>query len=188
MEGELTQRVIPPQPGDVIRPRVSPLSATRYAVQFTMDAASHELLERAQALLGHRVAPGDIADVLGRALRAYVALLERAKFAATSRPHAHPRRTGKDSRHIPAHVQRAVWERDGGQCTFIGDSGHRCEERADLEFDHVQEYACDGEASVGSIRLLCRAHNQFEAEKAFGFEFMRHKREKALAARSARSA
>ena len=36
-----------------------------------------------------------------------------------------------------------------------------------------------GEATVGGIRLLCRAHNQYEAERTFGAEFMRHKRETA---------
>jgi len=34
-------------------------------------------------------------------------------------------------------------------------------------------------ATVGGIHLLCPAHNQFEAERAYGAEFMRHKREAA---------
>jgi HNH endonuclease len=59
--------------------------------------------------------------------------------------------------------------------------GHRCEERKDLEFDHIEPYAKGGEATVGGIRLLCRAHN--EAERAFGAEFMRHKRETARSLR-----
>ena len=69
------------------------------------------------------------------------------------------------------------YARDGGRCTFTSDIGHRCEERKDLEFDHIDPYARGGEATVSGIRLLCRAHNQFEAEHTYGAEFMRRKRE-----------
>src|SRR5262249_9735598 len=50
------------------RPRVRPLSAKSFAVQFTIDEATHDLLREAQDLLGHQVAPGDLAVVFGRAL------------------------------------------------------------------------------------------------------------------------
>ena len=49
-----------------------------------------------------------------------------------------------------------------------------------MEFDHVDAFARGGEASVAGIRLLCRAHNQLEAERTFGAEFMSHKRRAAL--------
>ena len=168
------------------RDRVMPLSAKRYAIQFTMDEPMHDLLKHAQELLGHRVAPGDIAAVFGRALRAYVALLEHQKFAETDKPKSTSRPTANDSRHIPAYVKRAVWKRDGGQCTFVGENGHRCEERSGLEYDHVLEYARGGQATIAGIRLLCRAHNQLEAELAFGEDFMAHKREQASAVRDSR--
>ncbi|HET9325202.1 MAG TPA: hypothetical protein VFQ05_00355 [Candidatus Eisenbacteria bacterium] len=45
-----------------------------------------------------------------------------------------------------------------------------------LEFDHIQEVARGGRATVLGIRLLCRAHNQFMAERTFGSEFMEKKR------------
>jgi 5-methylcytosine-specific restriction endonuclease McrA len=74
-----------------------------------------------------------------------------------------------------------VWERDGGQCTYTSDTGRRCPERRDLEFDHIDPYALGGATSVANVRLLCRAHNQFEADRAYGAEFMRQKRERAAA-------
>ena len=43
-----------------------------------------------------------------------------------------------------------------------------------------------GASSAGNVRLLCRAHNQYEAERTFGVDFMRAKREEAIAARAAR--
>ena len=170
-----------PAPAD--RDRLSPLSAKTYCVQFTMDEATHDLLQQAQALLGHQVAPGDLAGVFSRALKAYVTLLERAKFAATDSPRAQRRAPRKNSRHVPARVRRAVWRRDGGQCTFVSNSGHRCEERAGLEFDHLHEFARGGAATVNNIRLRCRAHNQLQAETTFGAGFMQHKRDQAIAAR-----
>ena len=143
--------------------------------------STDEKLQYAEALLGHTVHCGDFDDVLDRALDALIARLEKQKFAATTKPR--PQRTSADPRHIPAQVKRAVWERDGGQCTFASEGGQRCAARARLEFDHVDPVACGGEATVEGIRLRCRAHNQYEAECAFGAGFMEHKREAARQAR-----
>jgi 5-methylcytosine-specific restriction endonuclease McrA len=120
------------------------------------------------------VPPGDLDSVFRMGLELLVAKLERQKFAATDKP-----RVGKPSkspRNIPAHVKRAVWQRDGGRCTFVGDGGHRCEARRDLEYDHDLPVARGGEATVGNIRLRCRAHNQLEADREFGAEFMKNRR------------
>src|SRR2546427_740761 len=54
------------------RPRVTPLAPQRFAVQFTMDQETRDLLCYAQELLGHQVAPGDIAAVFKRALQTLV--------------------------------------------------------------------------------------------------------------------
>jgi len=77
---------------------------------------------------------------------------------------------------------RAVWERDQGQCTFVGESGKRCPARKFLEFDHIEPAARGGQATVENLRLRCRGHNAYAAERAFGAGFMTEKRE---AARSA---
>jgi 5-methylcytosine-specific restriction endonuclease McrA len=160
------------------------LAPQRFAVQFTMGQSAHDKLRYVQELLGHQVPSGDLAQVFELALDALIPQLERRKFAATSRPRKDHRRSSEDSRRIPTHVQRAVWERDRGQCTFVSEAGHRCEARKPLEFDHIQEVARGGEASVAGIRLRCRAHNQYEAERTFGSEFMRHKRIAAVEARA----
>src|SRR4030095_9961782 len=138
-----------------------------------------------QNLLGNRVPPGDLAEVFQRALEALAAKLEKQKFAATERPARRRRRLGPDSRYVPSHVKRAVWKRDKGQCTFVSEGGKRCESRWDLEFDHVQEYARGGEATTSGIRLRCRTHNQYEAERTFGATFMEHKRAFAAEQRAA---
>ncbi|MBI5710489.1 MAG: RuvA C-terminal domain-containing protein [Candidatus Eisenbacteria bacterium] len=170
-------------------PRLTPLAPQRYALQLTIGQATHDKLRYAQALLGHQLPSGDLARVLDRALEALIEQLERRKFAATSKPHVRrvPRSASANPRYIPAEVKRAVWERDGGRCTFVGDTGHRCPARKLLEFDHVEEVARGGRATVAGIRLRCRAHNQYAAECTFGADFMNHQRAAAREAAAARA-
>ena len=163
------------------RPRLSPLAPGRIALQLTVDQETYELVCYAQALLGHAVPTRELAPAVHRAFKLLVEKLERHKFAATRRPRSgsgHPSRP-RNPRHIPAHVKRAVWERDGGRCTFVSNAGRRCPARCGLEFDHALEVARGGESTVANLRLRCRGHNQFEAERAFGAEFMHEKREQA---------
>ncbi len=167
-----------PGPVEARIPRpVTPLSPERFALQVTIDQGTHDNLRYAQALLGHAVPAGDVAEVLNRALVALIGQLEKQKFAATARPR--PQRSSADPRHIPAHVKRTVWERDGAQCTFVGEAGQRCPSRKRLEFDHVDPVARGGEATVSGVRIRCRSHNQYEAECTFGTAFMGDKRDAA---------
>jgi hypothetical protein len=156
---------LPPAPPPAARPRVAPLSPDRYKIQCTITDATHDKLRRAQDLLRHAIPSGDLATILDRALSVLLADLERAKAAATDRPRQVCAASG--SRHIPAAVRRAVWQRDGGQCAFVGAAG-RCTERGFLEFHHLEPYATGGPATVENVALRCRAHNLHEAEHYFG--------------------
>jgi len=139
-----------------------------------VDQETHEQLRYAQSLLGHAVPSGDVAQVLKRALDALVRELEQKKFARNAR--SRPRRGTADPRHVPAQVRSTVWQRDGGQCTFVSQNGRRCESRTRLEFDHIEPLARGGRTIASNLRLRCRAHNQYEAERTFGSGFMRAKR------------
>jgi len=174
--------VAPPAPPA----RVAPLAPERYAIQCTVSQETYEKLRHAQELLGHAVPSGDLAQVLDRALDALIAQLERQKFARTARPR--PCKHSDDPRHIPASVKRAVWERDGGQCTFVGENGHRCEAPTRLEWDHVEPVARGGHPTVKGLRLRCRAHNQLAAERVFGRDFMHSKQPPETSRRLARGA
>ena len=178
-----SMRVEAPAP----RPRVAPLSPGRYALQVTIPQHTQDKLRHAQALLGHAVPAGDVAEVLDRALDALIHKLERRKLGAAEKPQPQ-RGASARARHIPAHIRRAVWERDGGQCTFVSDSGHRCTARTRLEFDHVEPVARGGQATMEGMRLRCRAHNQYTAELTYGAEFMERKREDARRAAAERTA
>jgi len=159
--------------------RLTPAAPERYSLQLTIGKGTHDKLRHAQALLGHAVPSGEVAEVLDRALDALIGQLERRKFAATGRPSSRPRRPSANPRHVPAEVRRAVWQRDGGRCTFVSVAGHRCEARARLEFDHIEPVARGGRSTVNGVRIRCRAHNQYAAECAFGAGFMSRKREAA---------
>lgn len=159
--------------------KVSALSADGIGVQFTMSRQGYDNLRRAQELLSHQFGPGDIASVIEWALQMAIPQLEKRKFATTDKPRASRGRTSSNPRYIPAHVRRAVRERDGDQCTYVSASGRRCTARTRLEFDHIQEVARGGQATVDNIRLRCREHNQFTAEQTLGRDFMQRKREAA---------
>jgi len=153
---------------------VKPLSPQRYGFQCTLDQETHDLLQRARELTSHEVPTGDMVQVLKITLQLGVGQLEKRKFAATSRPGA--RRPSANPRHIPAAVKRAVAARDGARCAFVSEAGRRCTARGMLEFDHIEPVARGGQATVENVRLVCRAHNQHAADRAFGIEFMEQKR------------
>ncbi len=157
--------------------KLAPLSPGRFAWQLTVDQETQDLLRYAQALFGHAVPSGDVATVLKRSLALMVRELERQKLAKCVR--TRPRRGAPKGRYVPAEIRRTVWQRDGGQCTFVSEFGKRCESTTRLEFDHIDPVARGGQASVDRMRLRCRAHNQYEAECAFGAGFMQKKREEA---------
>lgn len=73
------------------------------------------------------------------------------------------------SRHIPNDVRREVADRDGERCAFVAPDGRRCESRARLEFDHHPvPFGRGGEHTPENLRLLCRAHNAWTAERDYG--------------------
>jgi hypothetical protein len=128
------------------------LAPERYRFQFTASVQIHEKLRLAQALLRHQIPDGDVAAVLDRALSALIEDLMKQKLAATDHPRA-GRGTDPGSRHVPAEVKRAVWQRDGGRCAFVSRAGRRCTEQNFLEFHHVEPYAAGGEATLKNIEL-----------------------------------
>lgn len=149
------------------RPVVAPLSPERYRVQITIDEESHDDLRVLQDLLRRQIPDGDAAAIIARALKLLRQETEKKAFAATSRPR--PARVPKPgSRHIPAEVERRVWQRDGGQCAFLSEDRRRCTERSYIEYHHANPHAYGGDATVENISLRCRDHNVYESELIFG--------------------
>jgi hypothetical protein len=152
-----------------------------------MGSDTRDLLCEAQALLSHALPSGDPVQVIHRSLALLVRQLKRRKFGVTPTPRSPRKRVSKLSRYIPAEVRRAVSERDGDLCTFVSADGHRCGSHHCLEFDHIQPVQQGGTSTIANLRLRCRTHNQFEADRSYGAEFMNQKREQARRAREERA-
>lgn len=60
--------------------------------------------------------------------------------------------------HIPSHVRRAVWQRDGGHCV-------RCGSTQNIEFDHVIPVSKGGSSTTQNIELLCQRCNRIKSDK-----------------------
>jgi hypothetical protein len=146
---------------------VKPLAPERYEVRFTASAETCEKLRLAQDMLRHAVPTGDTAEIIDRALTVLLEDLARRKFAATDRPRA-SRGAAPGSRYVAAKVRRAVWIRDLGRCAYVANTGHRCNTRSFVEFHHLEPYGVGGEATVETMELRCRAHNNYEAELFYG--------------------
>lgn len=153
-----------------------PTAQPYFVLKVALGETTHAKLERAQVLLAHSVRAGEVAEVLDRALDALLSKLETRRGAVAPAWQRAPRLERTDSRGIPASIRREVWARDGGRCTFTSPSGHKCAAERGLEFDHALPVAKGGESTAENLRLRCRAHNQFEAERQFGREFMESKR------------
>jgi hypothetical protein len=189
---------LPPQHRSV----VEPLSGEAFRIQFTATRSVRDKLRQAQDLLRHRVPDGDLSAVFERALDALIEKVKKERFAVgvkprtsastrkfpvkphnTSRRKADKGSSPRRLRYIPASIRRAVYERDGGRCTFTDPSGHRCKVTDAVEYDHVKGFARTKVHRVEDIRLRCRAHNQYGAREMYGREFVDGK----VAARSSRS-
>ena len=99
-----------------VRGRLEPLSESRCRVEFTARAELRDKLERARELSSHSIPSGDLGELFERALDALIEKESRKRHGA-GRPRK-PRKLKAGSRHVPVEIARAVWERDGGQCTF----------------------------------------------------------------------
>ena len=120
-----------------------------------------ELIQNAEHRLNRQITAEDVSEIFVLGLRSWVARMER-RASATPKLRARCARRAS-ARGIPGWIRSAVWERDGGQCTFVGTTGHRCTDRRLLEFGQV-----DGgdKTKVENLRLLCRVHFKYEASRA----------------------
>ena len=151
-------------------PALTPLSPTRYKVQFTATTELRDKLERLQALTRK-----DLAAVIEVAVTDKLERLESKRFGLTKSPRKSLEETDTAlrSRYLPAAVRRIVRQRDGDQCTFALRSGSRCPERRGLEFHHREPYGRGGVHDPENVCLMCRQHNIYAAELDYGKEWMK---------------
>lgn len=193
------------QPTSALRGRIVTTGDGGREARFAVTRQEYETFRRVQDLLGHVVPSGDPALVYARAIEHYVTYLAKRRFGAKAvapgnglgaspvedtaaavssavvgtAPDAPVNGSAKraEERIIPMMMRSHVWMRDGGCCSFVGKDGHRCGSGWRIEFDHILPLAMGGLTVPENLRLLCRAHNQFEAKRGFGEEKVNTKRE-----------
>jgi len=156
------------------RSRIVPLSTLSYRVEFTASAELFAKLERATELVSHAVPRGELPKVIERALDALIEREMRRRVGTGKPRKQRPLKPG--SRHVPREVARLVWERDGGQCTFVDAKGRRCSERRYLTLEHRHPFALGGPPTADNVCLLCGRHNAQSARQVFGREHLEKKR------------
>ncbi len=163
-----------PKPAPVASGRVEPLAPARYRVQFTANAELRNKLERLQALMRSSVPDADLARIIDEAVTEKLERLESKRFGKTKAPRKGLSgvKTTPSSRHIPAPIRRAVYERDGGRCTYVDKQGRRCTASKRLEFHHDDPFGRGGVHSLKNLRLVCWTHNLHLAECDYGEEKM----------------
>lgn len=153
---------------------LEPLAPERYRVQFNADRETHDDILQARDLMSHSNPSGDLDKIMKFCVRAGVERLEaRQRGLLRKRPsRSVDRRRTPTSRHVPRAVRRAVFERDGAQCTFHDEAGSRCSSKTLLELDHIDPYAVGGVHEVDNLRVRCRPHNSYYAEQYYGEAFI----------------
>ncbi len=161
----------------VLGSAVAEESTRRNRIRIAFDAPAELAvkIERLKDLHAHKLKDGSLAEVIEMAVDM---LLTKTAPEGTAEPRnkvrrkvdapARDARAHVEARRPPAAVQRDVWKRDEGQCTFTDFEGRRCSARGRLQIDHIKPWALGGSSrDPDNLRLLCQAHNLFAAEKYF---------------------
>jgi 5-methylcytosine-specific restriction endonuclease McrA len=161
--------------------RLNPIAPEQHVLRVTVSAEFVANLEAARRALSHKLPGGELAEVLHEGLRAILANADRRRRGTGKK--SSPSLPPPGSRYVPAAVRDEVWRRDGGQCAFIGSTGHRCTSRHQLQVHHLHPFALGGPPIAANLALRCRAHNLHAAEQDYGREHIAAK----VAARKARA-
>ncbi len=154
----------------VLRPTdVVPLTAQDRRLHMTVSKQFLDKLAAATDALAHSHPGASAEEILEAGLDL---LLEKTakRRGAAERPLKVPRPSKPE--HIPAHVRRAVWARDGGRCAYPLANGGACGSTHCLEIDHVEPLAKGGASTIENCRVACRIHNLRAARLAFGDQLM----------------
>jgi hypothetical protein len=154
------------------RDSAEPLTAELSRFHFTVSRRFLAKLEAARDALSHSHPGASTEEILEAGLD--LVLDRHAKRRGLV---AKPRKVAEKpaapkSGQVPAHVKRAVWQRDGGRCQWPVDGGGICGSTYMVEIDHVQPKARGGPPTIENTRLLCRVHQEYAARQAYGNEWM----------------
>jgi hypothetical protein len=153
----------PPRP--TRRDEAEPFTADLARLHLTVSKGFLDKLEAAKTALSHSRPGATAAEILEAGLDLVLAQHAKRK-GLVAKPRKEPPPSKPD--HVPAHVRRAVWTRDGGRCQWPLEGGGICGSTVRVEFDHIRPRALGGPSTVENGRLACAVHNQYAARLALG--------------------
>ncbi len=63
-------------------------------------------------------------------------------------------------RRIPNQIRHGVNQRDRGQCVFVDQNGHRCNQNRFTEVHHIRPYCGGGNHTIDNLATLCSTHHK----------------------------
>ena len=138
-----------------------PLAGKKTLLQFAVTEEDLKLIERAKELLSNKVHDGNLHDVVMEMVSLTIKKLEPKKNATPDRTP-----TMKQREYRSVDMEGALYQQANHQCEYRSPDGHRCDERRDLQVDHIIPIAHGGTDSFNNLRIVCGAHNRYLARKA----------------------
>ncbi len=113
-----------PSTSPELRPRVEPLSATRYRVELSVSRETKDKLERIRDLMRHRNPSGDLEKIFVLCLDLLLTKLEKERLGKTSRSKAKARTEASDVDGIDSALcdEAIAAERDGASTSLRDDA------------------------------------------------------------------
>ena len=133
--------------------------------RLTCDCSNETLalLERVKELLSHTYPEGSMDQILYH-LSNYFLKREDPLRKKTTAVAVNPR-----VKNVSRPARRLTFQKAEGRCEYKNpQTGRVCGTRIRIETDHIRMRAMGGGHEAANLRCLCRAHNQFMAEKILG--------------------
>ncbi|MBI3017434.1 MAG: HNH endonuclease [Deltaproteobacteria bacterium] len=136
-------------------------------IEFVADEKVAELIQRAKEVLRHKYPQGKLEDLVREAFELLLEKkdperkIKRISEKEILRPFRPQNDMQNKTRYIPQAIQRDIFKRDQGQCSYTSAEGKKCGEKNFLELDHIHPWSLGGTSTSENLRLLCRTHNQY---------------------------
>jgi 5-methylcytosine-specific restriction protein A len=133
---------------EIITPNTIPTEPVKYfhPLNLSLSEETYKKYEEVRGLLAHRRLNKD--EMFYKIFEVTAEQIKKEKFKTTSTQIP----ASSDTRHIPAGLRRAVYERD--KCC------QKCGSNYALEVNHIIPYALGGKTELSNLNLLCFNCNQ----------------------------
>jgi hypothetical protein len=186
-KAQLEKEVARANPQAAVQERVRYVAEDRLRLELAVSEKTINALKRAQEILSQRMGKHiSMEEAIGVALGEFVERRDPVKKAARAGQRSEVR-SAKGIQLVPGPVaKKDVGEgqyetqvnipfertrlrasqvhqinlRDRGQCTYIDNTGNRCEQKKWLQVHHVVSVRAGGQNGLGHLKTLCSAHHR----------------------------